>query len=140
VPVVERLAQNLFICPSTIAQHAALACFEAESIAEYERRRAEFKARRDWFIPALNAMGLTVPVVPDGAFYAWADCSAACQKLGVKDSWDFAFDVMQRAHVAVTPGRDFGQHDTAALRALLHGELDGAVAGSRGPPAAVAGR
>ena len=111
VPVVERLAQNLFICPSTIAQHAALACFEAESIAEYERRRAEFKARRDWFIPALNAMGLTVPVVPDGAFYAWADCSAACQKLGVKDSWDFAFDVMQRAHVAVTPGRDFGQHD-----------------------------
>ncbi|MFO1243950.1 MAG: pyridoxal phosphate-dependent aminotransferase [Ramlibacter sp.] len=111
VPVVERLAQNLFICPSTIAQHAALACFEAESIAEYERRRAEFKARRDWFIPALNAMGLTVPVVPDGAFYAWADCSAACQKLGVKDSWDFAFDVMQRAHVAVTPGRDFGKHD-----------------------------
>ncbi len=111
VPVVERLAQNLFICPSTIAQHAALACFEAESIAEYERRRAEFKARRDWFIPALNAMGLTVPVVPDGAFYAWADCSAACQKLGVKDSWDFAFDVMQRAHVAVTPGRDFGLHD-----------------------------
>jgi aspartate/methionine/tyrosine aminotransferase len=57
VPVVERLAQNLFICPSTIAQHAALACFEAESIAEYERRRAEFKARRDWFIPALNAHG-----------------------------------------------------------------------------------
>ena len=111
VPVVERLTQNLFICPSTIAQHAALACFEAESIAEYERRRAEFKARRDWFIPALNAMGLTVPVVPDSAFYAWTDCSAACQKLGVKDSWDFAFDVMQRAHVAVTPGRDFGQHD-----------------------------
>ena len=109
VPVVERLAQNLFICASTVSQQAALACFEAESIAEYERRRAEFKARRDWFIPALNAMGLTVPVVPDGAFYAWADCSAACQKLGVKDSWDFAFDVMQRAHVAVTPGRDFGQ-------------------------------
>ncbi len=112
VPVIERLAQNLFICPSTIAQHAALACFEPESIAEYERRRAEFKARRDWFIPALNAMGLTVPVMPDGAFYAWADCSAACQRLGVKDSWDFAFEVMQRAHVAITPGRDFGQHDT----------------------------
>ena len=57
VPVVERLAQNLFICPSTVAQHAALACFEPESIAEYERRRAEFKARRDWFIPALDALG-----------------------------------------------------------------------------------
>ena len=67
VPVVERLAQNLFICPSTIAQHAALACFETESIAEYERRRAEFRARRDFFIPALDAMGLSVPVLPDGA-------------------------------------------------------------------------
>ncbi len=113
VPVIERLAQNLFICPSTIAQHAALACFETESIALYEQRRQEFKARRDYFIPALNAMGLNVPVMPDGAFYAWADCTAACAKLGVKDSWDFAFEVMQRAHVAVTPGRDFGSAQTA---------------------------
>jgi aspartate/methionine/tyrosine aminotransferase len=108
VPVIERLAQNLFICPSTIAQHAALACFEDASIAEYEHRRAEFKARRDYFIPALNALGLTVPVMPDGAFYAWADCTQACDKLKVKDSWDLAFEIMNRAHVAVTPGRDFG--------------------------------
>jgi aspartate/methionine/tyrosine aminotransferase len=61
VPAVERLAQNLFICTSTIAQHAALACFAPDSLAEYERRRAEFKARRDWFIPQLDALGLTVP-------------------------------------------------------------------------------
>jgi len=113
VPVVERLAQNLFICPSTVSQHAALACFEPASLAEYERRRAEFKARRDYFIPALNAMGLSVPVMPDGAFYAWADCTAACEKLGVSGSWDFAFEIMKRAHVAVTPGRDFGAADTA---------------------------
>ncbi len=112
VPVIERLAQNLFICPSTIAQHAALACFEPESLALYEQRRSEFKARRDYFLPQLNAMGLTVPVMPDGAFYAWADCSAACAKLGVKDSWDFAFEVMNKAHVAVTPGRDFGTAQT----------------------------
>ncbi|HSH92108.1 MAG TPA: pyridoxal phosphate-dependent aminotransferase [Ramlibacter sp.] len=109
VTPIERLAQNLFICPSAVAQHAALACFEAESLAEYERRRAEFKARRDWFIPQLNAMGLEVPVVPDGAFYAWADCTKACKKLGVKDSWDFTFEIIKRAHVAVTPGRDFGR-------------------------------
>ncbi len=112
VPVMERLAQNLFICPSTIAQHAALACFEADSLAEYERRRAEFKARRDYFIPALNALGLTVPVMPDGAFYAWADCTAACEKLGVTGSWDLSFELMNRARVGVTPGRDFGQVDT----------------------------
>jgi aspartate/methionine/tyrosine aminotransferase len=128
VPVVERLAQNLFICPSTVAQHAALACFEAESLAQYELRRAQFQARRDWFIPQLDAMGLSVPVMPDGAFYAWADCSQLFERLAVKDSWDFAFEVMNRAHVAVTPGRDFGsaltgnfvRFSTANSMAQLH--------------------
>lgn len=112
VPAVERLAQNLFICPSTVAQHAALACFAPESIAEYERRRSEFRARRDWFIPQLQSMGLQVPVMPDGAFYAWADCGEAARRLGVEGSWDFAFAVMRGAHVAVTPGRDFGHAET----------------------------
>lgn len=107
-PVIERIAQNLFICASTVAQHAALACFEPESLQEYERRRAEFKARRDYFIPELNRLGLTVPVMPDGAFYAYADCTAAAARLGVSGSWDFAFELMKRAHLAVTPGRDFG--------------------------------
>jgi aspartate/methionine/tyrosine aminotransferase len=105
VAPVERLAQNLFICASTVAQHAALACFHPESIAEYERRRAEFRARRDLVVPALGRLGLPVPVMPDGAFYAYADCSAHSA-----DSWAFAFDLMDRAHVALTPGRDFGRH------------------------------
>ncbi|MEQ1682080.1 MAG: pyridoxal phosphate-dependent aminotransferase [Burkholderiaceae bacterium] len=105
VAPIEKLAQNLYICPSTVAQHAALACFEPESIAEYERRRTEFRARRDFLVPALNRLGLTVPVMPDGAFYAWADCSAHSPS-----SWDFCFDMMRRAHVAITPGRDFGHH------------------------------
>ena len=108
MPVIERIAQNLFICPSTVAQHAALACFEADSLAEYERRRAEFKARRDYFIPELNRLGLRVPVMPDGAFYAYADCTEAAARLGVHGSWNFAFELMKRAHLAVTPGRDFG--------------------------------
>ncbi|MDD3935136.1 pyridoxal phosphate-dependent aminotransferase [Rhodoferax sp.] len=132
VPVIERLAQNLFICPNTIAQHAALACFESASLVEFERRRAEFKARRDYFIPALNALGLNVPVMPDGAFYAWADCASACQKLGVPSSWELAFELMERAHVAVTPGRDFGHADTghfirfstANSMAQLHSAID----------------
>ncbi|MBA3623838.1 MAG: pyridoxal phosphate-dependent aminotransferase [Methylibium sp.] len=104
VAPVERLAQNLFICASSVAQHAALACFEPESIAEYERRRGEFKARRGFLVPALGSLGLNVPVMPDGAFYAWADCSGHAAS-----SWDFAFDLMERAHVALTPGRDFGR-------------------------------
>ncbi|MFM9901689.1 MAG: pyridoxal phosphate-dependent aminotransferase [Polaromonas sp.] len=116
-PVIERMAQNLFICASTIAQHAALACFEPDSLAEYERRRAEFKARRDYFIPELNRLGLTVPVMPDGAFYAYAECTQLAKRWGLQPgqpdgtggSWDFAFELMRRAHIAVAPGRDFGQ-------------------------------
>ena len=100
---VETLAQHLFICPSTLAQRAALACFEPEALAEYERRRNAFRARRDFVVPALNHIGLAVPVVPDGAFYVWADCSRHAAS-----SWDFCFDMMRRAHVALTPGRDFG--------------------------------
>ena len=107
VPAVEKLAQNLYICASSIAQRAALACFEPESLAEYERRRGEFRARRDYLVPALASLGLPVPVMPDGAFYAWADCSAHTHS-----SWDFCFDMMNRAHVAMTPGRDFGRAGT----------------------------
>jgi aspartate/methionine/tyrosine aminotransferase len=103
VPAVEKLAQNLYICPSTVAQRAALACFEPEAIAEYERRRAVFRQRRDMVVPALRELGLPVPVMPDGAFYAWADVSRFSAS-----SWDFAFEMMRRAHVALTPGRDFG--------------------------------
>jgi aspartate/methionine/tyrosine aminotransferase len=131
VDAVEKLAQNLYICPSALSQHAALACFEPESLAEYERRRSEFRQRRDFIVPALNSLGLHVPVVPDGAFYAWADCSAfnAC-------SWDFVFDTMRRAHVALTPGRDFGPAQAQQFVRLSFansmGELHTAVARLRG--------
>jgi len=105
LPAVEKLAQNLFICASSLAQHAALACFEPASLAEVERRRLSFQARRDAVLPRLDAMGLAVPVQPDGAFYAWIDASAHTD-----DSWAFAFELMRSAHVALTPGRDFGRH------------------------------
>ncbi len=140
VTVVENLAQHLYICPSTVSQRAALACFEDASIVEYERRRAEFKARRDYFIPALRSLGFEVPVEPDGAFYVYADCSKIEGKLNVSGSWDFCFEMMRRAHIAITPGRDFGNDLThkfvrfstassmqdlqtaiARMRAALHG-------------------
>ena len=99
VPVVERLAQNLFICASTISQHAALACFEAESIAEYERatpRRIQGAARL--VHSRTQQARIDVPVMPDGAFYAWADCTQVAHPLGVDGSWDYAFELMRRAH------------------------------------------
>ncbi|MFN3860114.1 MAG: pyridoxal phosphate-dependent aminotransferase [Roseateles sp.] len=106
VPAVERLAQNLYICPSTLSQLAALACFEPASLAEFERRRAVLRERRDFIVPALNDLGLAVPVVPDGAFYAWMDISRLHA-----DSWAFAHELLQTAQVALTPGRDFGVSD-----------------------------
>ena len=105
VAPAEKLAQNLYICASSIAQHAALACFEPASLAEYERRRDAFRQRRDFIVPALERLGFLVPVVPDGAFYVYADVGAFSPS-----SWDFCFDMMQRAQVALTPGRDFGPH------------------------------
>ena len=112
VNTIEMLAQHLYICPSTVSQHAGIACFETDSITEYERRRAEFKARRDYFIPALRSLGFEVPVEPDGAFYVYADCSKIQSKLNTTGSWDFCFEMMRRAHVAITPGRDFGTDST----------------------------
>src|SRR5579859_3155522 len=63
---IEKLAQNLFISPSTLAQHAALACFEPATIAIVEERRAELDRRRRFLIPALQSIGIEVPVEPAG--------------------------------------------------------------------------
>jgi aspartate/methionine/tyrosine aminotransferase len=112
VEPVERLAQNLYICASSIAQHAAIACFEADSLAECESRRAAFRERRDYIVPALRELGIDVPVIPDGAFYVWADCRRFAD-----NSWDFAMQMMRTAHVALTPGKDFGPaHASAYFR------------------------
>jgi aspartate/methionine/tyrosine aminotransferase len=105
-PVFERLAQNLFICASTLAQHAALACFDPDALAIFEDRRAEFQRRRDWIVPALGSIGLPVPIMPDGAFYAWADSGHHAQ-----DSALLARDLLEHAGVSVVPGKDFGRHD-----------------------------
>jgi len=103
---VEKLAQNLFISPSTVAQHAALACFAPETIAILESRRAELDARRRYLIPALQALGFGIPVVPEGAFYIYADSSGLAP-----DSFTFARRILTEAGVAVTPGKDFGHHE-----------------------------
>ena len=90
---------------------SALACFEPESLAELERRRADFGQRQALFAKGLSQVGLTVPVAPDGAFYVYADCSNLCSRMGLAGSWELAFALMREARIAVTPGRDFGDAD-----------------------------
>jgi aspartate/methionine/tyrosine aminotransferase len=109
---IEKLAQNLFICPSAIAQHAALACFEPDSLALYEARKSEFKRRRDYLVPALVELGFKVPVMPDGAFYVYADCSALLKHC-VKDGGDadtLVKDVLNQVGVSMVSGLDFGPY------------------------------
>ncbi len=108
VPAVEKLAQNFFICPSTIAQQAALACFTEPAVAIFEERKAEFRRRRDFIVPALRELGFTVPVSPDGAFYVYADCSALLKK--GEDADALTRDILQLAGVVLVPGLDFGPH------------------------------
>ena len=102
---VEKLAQNLFIAPSTPAQHAALAAFQPDTLALLESRRAEFGRRRDFLLPEIEKLGFKISAKPEGAFYLYADCSAL-----TSDSERFAHDLLETAGVALTPGVDFGSH------------------------------
>jgi aspartate/methionine/tyrosine aminotransferase len=105
VPELEKLAQNLYISASSIAQHAALACFEPDTIALFEQRRHAFQARRDYLLPALRALGFRIEVEPEGAFYLYCDVSDFTD-----DAQAFCTHFLETEHVAFTPGLDFGHY------------------------------
>ena len=102
---IEKLAQNLTLCPSTPAQYGALAAFLPETLALLEARRTEFRQRRDFLAPALEEIGFRVTARPEGAFYLYCDCSALSN-----DSFTLARDLLEKAGVAATPGLDFGSN------------------------------
>jgi aspartate/methionine/tyrosine aminotransferase len=105
VPYLDRLAQNLFLAPSTPAQYAALAAFSDETLAILDQRRETFRHRRDLLLPGLRDLGFDIPLTPQGAFYLYADCSQISD-----DSESLAEDLLQSVGVCVTPGKDFGSH------------------------------
>ena len=102
---VEKLAQNLFIAPSTPAQYAALAAFQPDTLDILEARRADFHRRRDFLAPALESLGFKLTAKPQGAFYLYCDSSALAA-----DSFALAGRMIEEAGVAATPGLDFGQY------------------------------
>lgn len=102
---LEKLAQNLYISAPSMAQHAALACFEASTLEILEQRRHEFARRRDFLLPALRELGFKIAVEPEGAFYLYADISAFGG-----DAFAFCQHFLETEHVAFTPGLDFGRH------------------------------
>ncbi|WP_425328287.1 aminotransferase class I/II-fold pyridoxal phosphate-dependent enzyme, partial [Pseudomonas nitroreducens] len=105
---LEKLAQNLYISAPSMAQHAALACFEPATLAILEERREEFRRRRDYLLPALRELGFGIAVEPEGAFYLYADISAFGG-----DAFAFCQHFIETEHVAFTPGVDFGRYQAS---------------------------
>ena len=106
VEALDRLAQNLFLCAPTPAQHAALAAFEPASLEIMEQRQAQFKQRRDFLMPALQNLGFKIPQTPAGAFYLYTNSEALAE-----NSNEFCDRVLQQSAVAITPGMDFGDNN-----------------------------
>jgi len=114
VTALERLSQNLYLCASALAQHAALACFEPSCLAVCEKRREEFRRRRDFIVPALRQLGFRIPVLPDGAFYVYADIHEIARSASgrVEGSMQFARRLLHEGGVCLVPGEDFGEVDS----------------------------
>jgi len=102
---ITKFAQNLYISTSAPAQYGALAAMTPQVRTECDRRRHLFQERRDYLVPALQDLGFEIPVVPQGAFYVYADVSRFSN-----DSEEFAMKLLQKTGVAITPGRDFGDY------------------------------
>ncbi|MCO4757891.1 MAG: pyridoxal phosphate-dependent aminotransferase [Oceanospirillaceae bacterium] len=105
VPELEKLAQNLFISPPTVAQHAALAALEPESLAIFEQRRQAFQERRDLLVSGLRDLGFDIPVTPEGAFYVYAGASHLTD-----NTFDYCWSLLEEDKLATTPGIDFGTY------------------------------
>ncbi len=102
VRAAQKIAQNVFISPPSLSQYAAIRAFDARE--DLRRMLVTYEERRDFLVPALKELGFAIPVEPEGAFYVYADIG----KWGL-DSMDFAERALAEAHVAVTPGYDFGK-------------------------------
>lgn len=104
LPDLERLAQNLFISMSTMAQYGAMACFSPSTLSMLEERKLILKQRRDFLVPALRDIGFGIPNMPNGALYVYANIERFSD-----DSTKFCAEMLEKHHVAITPGADFGQ-------------------------------
>jgi aspartate/methionine/tyrosine aminotransferase len=112
------LQQNLFICAPSTAQEAGLAALRSAG-PDVERMRHTYDERRQYMMARLEAMGFGIPARPQGAFYVFCDA-----RKFTSDSLAFAFDVLEKAHVGITPGIDFGQGGEGYVRFSYANSLD----------------
>jgi aspartate/methionine/tyrosine aminotransferase len=107
---IQILQQNLFICAPSTAQAAGLAALE-NADADVEKMRAIYNERRIYMIKRLTEMGFEIATEPLGAFYVFCDA-----RRFTGDSYHFAFDILEKAHVGITPGTDFGSRGEGFIR------------------------
>lgn len=107
---IQKMQQNFFICASSLAQRAGIAALEETGPDVAEMKRI-YNQRRKFMVRRLREMGFGITVEPTGAFYVFANARHLSG-----DSYALAFDILEKAHVGVTPGIDFGPNGEGYLR------------------------
>jgi len=107
---IQKMQQNFFICASSLAQRAGIAALEETGPDVAEMKRI-YNQRRQFMVRRLREMGFGITVEPTGAFYVFANARHLSG-----DSYALAFDILEKAHVGVTPGIDFGPNGEGYLR------------------------
>lgn len=110
VPALQRLQQNLFICPPSVAQHAALAAIRSAD-EDVARMRQAYQQRRDLLTRGLAQLDFGIAAQPQGAYYILARANHLDES-----SVRLAHRILEEAHVGVTPGLDFGSAAEGHLR------------------------
>lgn len=111
---MQKLCQNFFISANSVAQRAGIAALK-ESAPDVARMKAIYDERRRFLLPRLKALGLGVAHDPTGAFYVLANARKWAEKFD-GSSLRLAYDILEKCHVGVTPGIDFGQGAEGFLR------------------------
>ena len=110
IRAIQKVQQNFFISANAITQWAGIAALE-EAGEDVARMRSVYDKRRKFMIRRLKEMGFGITVEPTGAFYVLANAKGF-----LNDSYKLAFDILEKAHVGVTPGIDFGANAEGYLR------------------------
>jgi aspartate/methionine/tyrosine aminotransferase len=107
---IQKIQQNFFISANSIVQMAGIAALE-QTEADVAHMKCLYNERRQYMVKRLKELGLGITVEPTGAFYVFANAKHIS-----KNSYKLAFDILEKAHVGVTPGVDFGKHGEGYLR------------------------
>jgi aspartate/methionine/tyrosine aminotransferase len=120
---IQKIQQNLFICANSVVQWAGVAALQdtAEDVARMVRIYDE---RRRYMIQRLRDLGFGITVEPTGAFYVFCNTRHLSD-----DSYALAFDILEKAHVGVTPGIDFGENGEGYIRFSYANSLENIAEG-----------